>query len=64
MYHFMSRGDCQEDIYLDDVDRQDFLKTLAEAYQKTAWQVHATIVKRRSGESGMDPEGVGSPPEK
>src|SRR3974390_1776519 len=41
IYHVMSRGDRGEDIYLDDVDRQDFLKTLAEACQKTAWQVHA-----------------------
>jgi len=24
-----------------DVDRQDFLKTLAEACQKTSWQTHA-----------------------
>ena len=31
MYHVMSRGDRQEDIFLDDVDRQDFIKTLAEA---------------------------------
>ena len=31
----------REDIYLNDVDRQDFLKTLAEACQKTGWQVHA-----------------------
>ena len=28
-------------IFLDDVDRQDFIKTLAEACQKTDWQVHA-----------------------
>jgi putative transposase len=28
MYHVMSRGDRCESIYLDDVDRQDFLKTL------------------------------------
>src|SRR5256885_7096336 len=27
MYHVMSRGDRREDIFLDDVDRQDFLKT-------------------------------------
>ncbi len=26
----MNRGDRREDIFLDDVDRQDFLKTLAE----------------------------------
>ena len=28
MYHVMSRGDRREDIFVDDVDRQDFLKTL------------------------------------
>src|ERR1051326_651008 len=33
-------GNRRQDIYLDDVDRQDFLKTMAEACQKTAWQVH------------------------
>jgi REP element-mobilizing transposase RayT len=36
----MSRGDRRKDIYLDDVDRQDFLKTLAETCQKTGFQVH------------------------
>jgi len=30
----------REDIFLDDVDRQELLKTLAEACQKTGWQVH------------------------
>ena len=37
----MSRGDRREDIYLGDVDRQDFIETLAEACRKTAWQAHA-----------------------
>jgi putative transposase len=41
IYHVMSRGDRREDIFGDDVDRQDFLKTLAEACQKTGFQVHA-----------------------
>src|SRR5512147_2219467 len=41
MYHAMSRGNRRQKIFLDDVDRQDFLKTLAEACQKTGWQVHA-----------------------
>jgi hypothetical protein len=27
IYHVMSRGNRRQDIYLDDVDRQDFLKT-------------------------------------
>jgi REP element-mobilizing transposase RayT len=37
----MSRGNRKQSIFLDDVDRQDFIKTLAEACQKTGWQVHA-----------------------
>jgi REP element-mobilizing transposase RayT len=37
----MDRGDRQERIFLDDVDRPGWLKTLAEACQKTGWQVHA-----------------------
>src|SRR5439155_6411081 len=41
IYHLMSRGDRREQIYYDDVDRQDFLKTLAEACQKTGFEVHA-----------------------
>jgi REP element-mobilizing transposase RayT len=41
MYHLMSRGNRRQNIYLDNVDRHDFLKTLAEACQKTSWQVHA-----------------------
>ena len=41
IYHVMSCGDRREDIFLNDVDRQDFLKTLAEACQKAGWQVHA-----------------------
>jgi REP element-mobilizing transposase RayT len=46
IHHVMSRGDRRENIYLDDVDRQDFLKTLAEACQKTDWQVHAYCLMR------------------
>jgi putative transposase len=46
IYHLMSRGDRKEDIYHDDIDRQDFLKTLGEACQKTGWQVHAYCLMR------------------
>jgi putative transposase len=46
IYHVLSRGDRQEDIFLNDVDRQDFLKTLAEACQKTGWQLHAYCLMR------------------
>ena len=41
IHQVMSRGDRRENIYHDDVERQDFLKTLAETCQKTDWQVHA-----------------------
>jgi hypothetical protein len=30
IYHVMRRGNRRQDIFLDDVDRHDFLKTLAE----------------------------------
>lgn len=29
IYHVMNRGDRREDIYLDDVDRQQFVTALA-----------------------------------
>ena len=41
IYHVMSRGDRRENVFPDDVDRQDFLKTLAETCQETGFQVHA-----------------------
>ena len=37
----MNRGDRREAIFLDDTDRQQFLKTLGEGCEKTDWQVHA-----------------------
>lgn len=46
IYHVMSRGDRKKDIYLDDVDRQDFLRTLAEACLKTGFQIHAYCLMR------------------
>ena len=46
IYHVMSRGDRREEIYLNDVDRQDFLKTQAEACEKTGWQIHAYCLMR------------------
>jgi REP element-mobilizing transposase RayT len=41
IYHVLSRGDRRDDLSLDEVDRQDFLKRLAEACQKTGWQMYA-----------------------
>ena len=41
IYHLMNRGDHQERIFEDDDDRQQFLSTLTECCDKTAWQIHA-----------------------
>ena len=41
IYHVMNRGDRREPIFRDEVDRERFLDTLAEACIKTGWQVHA-----------------------
>ena len=46
IYHIMSRGGRKKGIYPDDADRRDFLKTLAEACQKTGFQVHAYCLMR------------------
>jgi REP element-mobilizing transposase RayT len=43
MYHVMSRGNQRKDIFVDDVDRQDFLKTMAEACQKTGMKSENSI---------------------
>lgn len=41
IYHVLNRGDRREPIFLDDGDCHDFIKTLAEACQKTGFQIHA-----------------------
>src|ERR1700727_3073008 len=41
VYHVMDRGDRREAIFRPAQDRVLFLDTLAEACQKTGWQVHA-----------------------
>ena len=46
IYHVMSRGNRGRDIFLDDVDGQDFIKTLAEACKKTGWHVYAYCLMR------------------
>ena len=37
----MNRGDRREPIFVDDEDRQFFLKILGETCEKTGWVVHA-----------------------
>jgi putative transposase len=39
IYQVMDRWDPREDIFVDDVDRQDFLQMSAEACHKSSWQM-------------------------
>jgi len=52
IYHVMSRGDRREDIYPDNADRQQFLKTLADACKKTAGGIHAYYLYAQPLSSG------------
>ena len=49
IYHVMDRGDRREDIFVNDVHRQDLLKTLAEACQKAGWQAQEKLRPLRRG---------------
>jgi putative transposase len=46
IYHVMSRANGKGVIFETGVDRQDFLKTLAQTCAKTGWQVHAFCLMR------------------
>ena len=41
LYHVTARGDRQEDIFLDDTDRHDFLSLLEQVCIRFNWLVHA-----------------------
>ena len=43
-YHVMARGDRGEDIFVDDKDREQILRTLAQVCTKTGWRIHAWIL--------------------
>jgi predicted alpha/beta hydrolase len=46
VYHVMSRANGKSNVYETAGDRQDFVKTLAEACGKTGFQVHAYCLMR------------------
>jgi len=50
--HVLSRGDRKKAVFRDEVDRQDFLKTLAEARRKTGFVVHACCRMNNHPSSG------------
>ena len=41
LYHVTSRGDGQDDIYLNDEDRSDYLVVLSEVCERFNWVIHA-----------------------
>ena len=41
LYHVTSRGNAQQNIYLTDADRQQFLNVLEHVCQRYNWVVHA-----------------------
>jgi len=41
LYHLTSRGDGQEDIFLDDADREEFLSVLASVVERFGWRAYA-----------------------
>lgn len=43
-YHVMARGNRRQEIFFDDGDRRFFLKTLADACERTGWRVHAWVL--------------------
>ncbi len=46
MYHVMARGNRRKPIVQDDQDRVTFLRTLAEACERTGFRVHAYVLMR------------------
>ena len=50
----MSRGDRREETYHDDVDRLEFVKTLAGACQQADWQVHTCCLRRNHFHLGVE----------
>jgi REP element-mobilizing transposase RayT len=43
-YHVMARGNQGKPIFADDQDRELWVKTLAEACEKTGWRIHAYVL--------------------
>jgi putative transposase len=41
LYHVTSRGDRREDIFVDDIDREAWLDTLAQCCERYNWAIHA-----------------------
>jgi len=44
LYHVLNRGDRDGPIFIDDSDRESFLKTLDVTRAKTSWRIHAYVL--------------------
>jgi hypothetical protein len=53
MYHIISRGDQRDDIFFADVERYDFLKSLAKACEKTRKPTGKSKGSRRGREGAV-----------
>ena len=47
IYHVMSRANGKGVAFETDVDRQDFIRTQAEACEKTGFEVHAYCLHKK-----------------
>jgi hypothetical protein len=54
----MSGGDRREAIYLDDADREEFLRALGEVCAKMGWQVHVYCVMTNDVKRTLPARGV------
>jgi hypothetical protein len=57
MYHVMSRGDRREKIFLDDIDRQDFIKAarmIAEELQRHGWKEQDLVSRRKNDPTKLE----------
>lgn len=43
-YHVLARGNRREAIFFNDDDRRFFLKTMADARERTGWRIHAWVL--------------------
>jgi hypothetical protein len=46
-YHFMTRGNQGQEVFIDDFDRTVWLETLGEACEKTGWSSYPSYLRAR-----------------
>jgi len=64
IYHVLSRGDRRKAIFLDDMDRQDFLKTLWSLRQASERALAEALVARQLERLGWQEEDLAQRPKR